>query len=169
MNTKKIAIIGLVAALYTVVSILLAAVSFGNIQIRIAEALTLLPVLSTVGIYGVTLGCFLTNLIGLFMGVNLLGIFDVIFGTLTTLIAGYLTYRFRNLTFKELPLLSASFPVFLNGFVVGLQLTFVLNGSFSWTFFWLMFAQVSIGQFIAIYLFGLPLLSKLRTMKIFEK
>ena len=79
--------IAMIAAVYTVVSLALAPISYGNIQVRIAEALTILPLLYKPSIYGVTLGCFLTNLLGAFMGVNPTGFIDAIIGTLATFLA----------------------------------------------------------------------------------
>ena len=60
----RFCISAVIAALYAAVSLALAPLSFGPIQIRIAEAMTLLPILFPEAIAGVTLGCFLTNLIG---------------------------------------------------------------------------------------------------------
>ena len=70
MNTKTFTKVAMIAAVYTVVSLVLAPISYGNIQVRIAEALTLLPLIYEPGIWGVTLGCFLTNLFGVMLGVN---------------------------------------------------------------------------------------------------
>ena len=61
MNTKTFTKVAMIAAVYTVVSLVLAPISYGNIQVRIAEALTLLPLIYEPGIWGVTLGCFLTT------------------------------------------------------------------------------------------------------------
>ena len=87
----RFCISAVIAALYAAVSLALAPLSFGPIQIRIAEAMTLLPILFPEAIAGVTLGCFLTNLIGAILGVNLLGFFDVFAGTLATFLAAMLT------------------------------------------------------------------------------
>jgi uncharacterized membrane protein len=70
MNTKTFARVAMIAAVYTVVSLFLAPFSFSNIQVRIAEALTLLPLIYKPSIAGLTIGCFLTNLIGAITGVN---------------------------------------------------------------------------------------------------
>ena len=62
MNTKQMTQIAMVAAVYTVLSVALAPFSYGPIQVRIAEALTLLPLIWQPSIAALTLGCFLTNL-----------------------------------------------------------------------------------------------------------
>ena len=72
---------GVIAAIYVALATLLQAISFGPIQFRVSEALTVLPFLSPYATIGVTLGCFISNLI--FMSVN--GPLDLIFGTLATL------------------------------------------------------------------------------------
>ena len=63
LNGRAIAVSAMIAAVYTAVSLALSLASFGVVQIRVAECLTLLPVLSPLGIYGVTVGCLLTNLV----------------------------------------------------------------------------------------------------------
>ena len=80
----------MIAAVYTAVSLALSLASFGVVQIRVAECLTLLPVLSPLGIYGVTVGCLLTNLVGAVMGLTMP--VDILFGTLATAIAAALSY-----------------------------------------------------------------------------
>lgn len=57
LNGRAIAVSAMIAAVYTAVSLALSLASFGVVQIRVAECLTLLPVLSPLGIYGVTVGC----------------------------------------------------------------------------------------------------------------
>ncbi|MEG2287896.1 MAG: QueT transporter family protein, partial [Ruthenibacterium sp.] len=78
-NTKKLVRCALIAALYAAVSLALTPIPYGMMQARVSEALTLLPVLTPDAIAGVTLGCFLTNLVGVFTGANILGVLDLIF------------------------------------------------------------------------------------------
>lgn len=82
----------LIAAAYTALSLALAPLSFGYAQVRVSEALTLLPLFSPNAVWGVTLGCALTNAVGAAMGVNF-GVADVVFGTLATLVSALLTAR----------------------------------------------------------------------------
>lgn len=126
MNTKKFTIIAMIAAVYTVVSLALAPISFGNIQVRIAEALVLLPLIYAPSIIGVTIGCFLTNLIGAMTGVNLLGFMDIFIGTFATLVAAILTYKFKENKIFGLPIISILAPVILNGIIIGIELGYVL-------------------------------------------
>ena len=161
-TTKRMTRIALIAAIYTVVSLVLAPLSFGNIQVRIAEALTILPVLFFDGIFGVTIGCFLTNLFGAMMGVNILGFLDVVFGTAATLIAALLSYFLRNKQIKGMPYLSMLPPILVNGVVIGLELTYALAPTFTWTYFLIFAAEVAVGQTIAVTVLGIPLFNYFR-------
>ena len=79
-----------IAALYVVLTLVFAPISFGAIQVRIAEALTILPMFTSAAIPGLFIGCFLANLLG--GGI----IWDVIFGSLATLIGAALGYVLRR-------------------------------------------------------------------------
>ncbi len=94
---SKLVFSAVIAAIYTVLTLLLAPISYGQIQVRVSESLTLLPFLSSYSVWGVFLGCIISNLIG----GN--GIIDVVFGSLATLIAAILTYYIgkSNLKFKK--------------------------------------------------------------------
>ncbi len=165
-HLRRLIVIAVIAAIYTVISLALAPISFGAIQIRIAEALTLLPALSFLGVYGVTLGCFITNLVGVFTGVNILGFWDVIFGTLATLIAALLTYKFRKIRFNGYPILSAFMPVVVNAVIIGAELTFILAPSFTLGYFTLFALEVGIGEFLSCFILGLPLLKRFEKLNL---
>lgn len=158
--------VALIAALYSTVSLALAPFSFGNIQVRIAEGLTLLPLLSPLPILGLTLGCFITNFIGVVMGVNILGMMDVFIGTLATLLAAILTYYFRNIKIKGFPLLSTLMPIVINAIIIGAELAYVFAPKFTFTYFMIFALEVGIGQTIAVYLVGLPILNALKKRNI---
>lgn len=103
------------------------------------------------------------------MGVNILGWLDVLIGTITTLVAGYLTFKLAKFTLKGYPILACLPPIILTGLVIGLELTLVLNGAFDFNFFCIMFIEVAIGQSIAIFIFGLPLIKKIKQSNILQK
>ena len=129
-GVRALVVSALIAAIYAVLSLSLSFLSFGPVQVRVAEALTLLPVFSPVAIVGVTLGCFVTNLVGTFTGANVLGPLDMLFGTAATLTAALLSYWLRKLRMKNLAIPSAIPPVLVNALVVGGELTFFFSGSF---------------------------------------
>ena len=86
VSVRKLARCAVVAALYVVLCMALQPLSYGAVQVRVAEALCLLPVFGAEYIAGVVLGCFLANLLGS-------TIVDVIFGTLATLLACLVTFN----------------------------------------------------------------------------
>jgi uncharacterized membrane protein len=154
---RDMAIAAMIAALYAALCFALAPVSYGILQFRVAEALTLLPVFSPICVWGVTLGCAVANLVGFFTGANILGAFDILFGTLATLIAAILSYRLRNVRFKGVPVASAAPPVLVNALVIGLELTYMLVGTFDIGVFAVNALQVGLGQTAACFALGLPL------------
>ena len=168
MNTKTLTRVALIAAVYTVISLVLAPISFGNIQVRFAEALTLLPLIYQPAIAGVTLGCFLTNLIGALMGFNPTGLLDAVIGTAATRIAAIITWRCRNKKVAGLPLISILAPVVLNFFFVGAELAFLLMPE---NVVWgtLIFgAEVAIGELVAVAV-GYLLIGLLSKTKLFTE
>ena len=107
MRDKKVTFLtqaAMIAAIYVVLTFVFAPISFGEVQIRIAEMLTVLPVFTPAAIPGLFVGC----LIGNITGGGLLP--DVIFGSLATLIGAVGTYYLRNLNriFAVLPPIAAN-------------------------------------------------------------
>lgn len=154
-NGRAIATCAMIAALYTAISLALAMASYGVTQIRVAECLTLLPVLSPLGIYGVTVGCLLTNILGVSLGLNMP--VDILFGTLATAIAAVLSWNMRRLRIRRLAIPSAIPPILVNGLVIGLELTW-LSGSFQWDVFWTCAVSVTVGQIIPCLVLGVLLI-----------
>ena len=136
---------GVIAALYAAVTVLLQPFAFGPVQCRLSEALTILPVYTAAAVPGLTLGCFLSNLIGLLMGVNAAGAWDLLLGTLATGSAALCSYWLRNVRIKGLPFVATLPPVLLNAGVIGAEL-YVLYGGMS---LWVYMLVVGAGQVIA--------------------
>ena len=80
----------MIAAIYVVLTYVFAPFSFGEVQVRIAEALTILPVFTPAAIPGLFVGCLIGNILG---GAILP---DIIFGSLATLIGAFFTYQLRD-------------------------------------------------------------------------
>jgi uncharacterized membrane protein len=167
-KTRRWLIIAMIGALYTALSLALAPYSFGPVQVRIAEAMTLLPLLSPLAIGGLTLGCAVTNLIGAATGLNILGYYDVVWGTLATFSAALITYHFRTITIKKIPVLSVMAPIVLNALIIGAELT-VAFGPPSWIGFGFYALSVGAGQAISVIVLGLPLLKAVESTKLFNK
>ncbi|MDY3286391.1 MAG: QueT transporter family protein [Eubacteriales bacterium] len=157
-TVKMIATQGMIAAIYVALALLLQPISFGNLQCRVSEALTVLPFLSPITTVGLTVGCLISNIIG---GA---GILDIVFGTLATLVSGLLTARMPNKWLAPLP------PVLINAVVVGAVLSFVSVplASFFPTF-WIFAAEVGLGQVGACYVLGIPLLAVVRRTRLFDR
>jgi len=155
-----------IAALYAAITLApgISAISFGPLQFRIAEALTILPALIFAAVPGLTLGCILANGFGLMLGVNIAGVWDVLIGSAATLLAALCSYALRNYCIKGAPVLAALPPVLLNGLIVGAELSFVLRLPL-----WMTIAEVALGEFVAVFFLGLPLAILLKRTKIFEK
>ncbi len=153
----QMALAAMIAAMYSAVSLALAPISFGTVQMRVAEALTLLPVFDPVMIVGVSLGCLVTNTVGFFTGADILGWLDIPFGTLATVIAAVLSYWLRNIRFKGLPVLAAVPPVLLNAAIIGGELTFLFAGRFQWDIFAVQALSVGVGELVSCFALGLPL------------
>lgn len=137
----------IVAAIYFLLTLITFPISFGLIQVRISEALVLLCFFNPEYAIGVTIGCLLSNA----FGPGNLGVLDIVFGTLATLISCVLVSLFKNL------LISAIFPIVINGFVIGAILKFTTE---SLPYFALV-GFVALGELIAI-LIGYILMSILR-------
>lgn len=154
---RRLAEGGLIAAMYAALTLAIPAASYGPIQFRVAEMLTILPLFTPAAIPGLTVGCIVSNVVGVAMGTNLAGALDIIFGSLATLIAAWMTFKLRNIRLKGLPILATLPPVIMNALVVGLELTIVL-GELP---FELNALYVALGEFAAATICGLLLYSAL--------
>lgn len=152
----------LIAAAYAAATLLLAPFSFGPVQVRLSESLTLLPMLTGTAVPGLTLGCLLSNGIGMAMGQT--QPVDMLFGTAATLIAAAVTRKTKDITnIKGISVIGALSPVIFNALIVGLELTLFFGGG---TFPYCA-GFVAIGETAAVLL-GIPLLLALRRTKVFS-
>ena len=148
-NTRYIVTGAIIAAAYVVLTFIsnIFGLAFGPIQLRISEALCILPLFTPAAIPGLTIGCFISNILSF----NAL---DMLFGTFATLTAALLTRVFKNKLLFGMPLLSLLPPVLINALVVGLEITLFIEQTAG---FFITALQVGIGQFIVCYLLGIPL------------
>lgn len=152
VRIRSLAESGLIAALYAAATLAIAPLSYGAVQFRAAEALTLLPVLSRNAVWGLTLGCLLANTLGMMLGQTLP--VDILFGTLATLVAAIVSRALRNVRIGRIPLLSALAPVVSNALFVGLELSLFFGaGSFAYCA-----AFVALGEAVVCLLLGIPLM-----------
>ena len=145
------------AAIYPLLTVIFQPISFGAIQFRISEALTLLPVLFPEAIPGLFVGCLMANLFG--GGVW----YDVMLGSVATLLAALCARKFRSR-----PLLSAAMPVVFNGLLVGpvVYLAYIrpAGAPISWTLMYSSIGTVALGEAVVCYVLGLLLLKVLRRL-----
>ena len=147
-DTRKLATASLIAAAYAAVTLLLQAISYGPIQMRVSEALTLLPILMPEAVPGLFVGCLIANLISAY------GLPDIVFGSLATLAAALLTRRLRgNMWLAALP------PVLVNAVVVGLMLNIQANAPLAMTML-----TVGVGEAISVYALGIALIAAMRRL-----
>lgn len=149
MKLKRLTRAAVIAALYVALCLVLAPLSFGTVQIRFAEALTLLPLLCPEAILGVTAGCFLSNMIAS-------SPVDMVVGTTATLLAALATYALRNVRLKGVPVAASLPPVLFNALIVGAELTILYYPAGSPAGIWLLnMASVGVGQVVSCMVVGL--------------
>lgn len=150
---SQITLAGAVAALYAVLTLALAPISFGVYQVRVAEALTILPFFSRGAIGGLYVGCLVANYFG---GQGLL---DIIIGPLLTAGAGTVTYWLGTTNFAPLTIRRVLAPlpaVLFNGFGVAAYLAPIIGVNY-----WFAVQMIGLGELAACYLLGLPFLMML--------
>lgn len=146
VSAVTLARIGVIAALYAVTTMALPFLSYGNVQLRFSEALTVLPLFYSEAVVGLFVGCIIANIIG-----N--GFLDIILGSAASLVAAIITYiigkKVQNKTLKMA--LGGLPPVFINAFVV--PFTYLVITDLKELYF-LNVLSVGIGQILAVYIFG---------------
>lgn len=154
MRNKKAAFItqgAVIAAIYVVLVFVFDYWSFGPVQFRIAEALTILPYFTPAAIPGLFVGCLIANITGGAV------IWDVIFGSLATLIGAVGTYLLRRWKW-----LTPIPPIIANTVIV----PFVLKYAYGTEgFLWYFMATVGIGEVLVCGVLGMILLFSLNRYK----
>ncbi len=131
-----------IAALYFALSVAFNAIAFGPVQFRVSEILVLLPLIFPEAIPGLAIGCFFTNFF-----FSPFGVFDMVLGTLATLIGAIGTYLLRRR-----PFLATLPPIVANTLLV--PLIFVLNDAS--TVYYLAMFEILASQIITCIVLGMP-------------
>ena len=155
MKNKKALFItqaAVIAALYVVLVVIFNYISFGPIQFRVAEALTILPYFTPAAIPGLFIGCILANVIGGAV------VWDIIFGSIATLIGAVFTYLLRQKSTFLAPLP----PVLANTIIVPWVLKYAYGAE---EMVWFMAVTVGIGEILACYVLGMILLFALNKVR----
>lgn len=154
-NTKFLMQAAIISAVYATLTILLMPLSYGPMQVRVSEALTILPFFTPAAIPGLFVGCIVSNMVGPY------GILDMVLGSSATLLAAVGSYLLRSK-----PLLVPLPPVIANGVIIGgmLYYAYAVPMSLIACILW-----VAAGELVACYVIGYPLLRYLIKYKnIFE-
>ena len=151
MKSKKLVFIcqaAVIAALYVLLTYVFSAFASGVIQVRVSEALTILPAFTPAAIPGLVIGCLLSNTL---TGCVLL---DIIFGSVATLIGALGSYALRRHTWLvPIP------PIVSNMIIVPFVLRFAYGATDAFPF---MMATVGAGEIISCYLLGMILYGALK-------
>ena len=146
--TKRLTRTAIIAAIYAVVTVAIAPLSYMGVQFRISEILVLLAVFDPLYIGGLTLGCLIANL----LGPN--GPLDVILGTLATFISVYAIYLTGKIVknYRAKLLIVSIWPTLFNGLIIG----WMLNMLYGFPLV-LSMGQVALGELVVITCIGVPL------------
>lgn len=179
-RTRYIARAGVIAAVHAGLTLLtmqaMSVLSWGPVQFRVSEALTILPVFSAAAVPGLVLGTLIANA----FNVAVLGpvaLLDVVFGTLATALGALWTRRFR-----DRPPLALAGPVISNALIVPAYLPLMVAGlglyrvpvlgidlEGSWPLMYIFgVVTVGIGQATVVYVLGLPVLAAMRRLGLGE-
>ncbi len=147
-TTRQMATAGIIAGIYAALTLLLPVPQYGGVQLRVAEAMTVLPFFLPEAIPGLAVGCFLANLLGSPF------VLDWVFGTLATLLAAIWTSRVRSRLLAPLP------PVICNAVIVGAEIAYfaTLDGAAFWPAYAFNALTVGLGEAAACFLLGSLLL-----------
>lgn len=152
MKLRTLALGSMVAALYAALTVLLAPLSYGPVQFRFSEGLTLLPYFLPEAIPGLAVGCLIANLFGGY------GAIDVVVGSGATLLAGVLTHRMPALWMAALP------PVLVNMLLIGGMLHVLVGAPLVATCLY-----VGLGEAGACFLVGFPLMRSLERRGVLKR
>jgi len=155
ITPKRLAVTGMTAAVYAVLTVALPMLSYGEIQCRYAEALNLLAFINPVFAPGIVLGCFIANLF------SPIGMPDWIFGTLATALSMVGIIKFSKNLF-----VASLWPVLLNGIIVGAEILFFFSDPPFLLITYLSFAgTVMLGELLAVTVIGVVIFSQLMKNK----
>lgn len=147
VSVHCMALAAVIAAAYAGLTWFLPIPQYGPVQLRVAEAMTLLPFLFPEAVPGLVVGCFLANLLGSPY------VLDWVFGTLATLLAALWTARMPNRYLAAVP------PVVCNALIVGAEIAYfsTLGGGAFLPAFAMNAVTVGLGEALVCFLLG-PLL-----------
>lgn len=157
-SVRKMAFAAILAAVYAVLTIALPVPQYGGVQVRFAEALTVLPFFFPAATPGLFVGCIIANMFSPFP-------LDILFGSLATLLACLWTQRMKNRWLAPLP------AVVCNAVIVGFEVAWATTGFTAafWPAFTFNMLTVGFGELLACYGLGTILISALERRPFFRE
>lgn len=178
MQTRRVAQAGVIAAVYAALTFAVLQIPGGLgwsfLQFRLSEALTVLAVFTPAAIPGLAIGSALANMTSV-ASFGMVGLLDVVFGSIGTLLGAMWTWRFRRRTGLALlgPVIAnalivpAYLPVMLKAAGIGSIPLFGVTLASAWPVLYLFgVVSIGVGQAVVVYGLGLPLLAALRRMRL---
>ena len=168
-STKRLCRAGIIAALYAALTYAFMPFAFGPIQIRPAEALCILALFYVEAVPALWIGCMLSNLGSPYF------VYDVLIGSLATLLAAFSTYMVGLLIKKDRVRFAVGsiFPVLFNAFVIPLIIVFLCDGGEGYATlsaaYFSFVVSIGLTELIWVYALGWPLyrsVKKLRSQSI---
>jgi uncharacterized membrane protein len=156
-TTKRLCRAGIIAALYAVLTYALAPFAFGPLQLRLAEALCILPLFFPEAVLALYAGCMLSNLASPFF------IYDVFIGSLATLLAAFGTYLVGRCFEKDWVriFLGGLFPVVFNAVIIPAIIVFLCGGAEGYanamTAYFAYMGSIALTESVCIFALGTPL------------
>lgn len=165
INTRNLITAAIIGALYAVLTMVLAPISYGPVQFRVSEVLCILPFFMPCTSWGLFIGCIVANLM------SAAGLLDVVFGSLATLITCVCIAQCGKMgNTLRARLLACFMPVIWNALIVGATLTVALAGLNPLKdigAFAVYAGQVGLGELGVMYVIGLPLMTYLPKKRFF--
>lgn len=161
-----------IAALYAVLTIgqntLLPGTASMAVQFRVSEVLTVLAFFTPAAIPGLTIGCVIANISSVMSG---LGVYDMVFGSLASLLAALAMYALRNVRIKSIPFLGLLMPALFNGIIIGFEIDFFFVGSMSFNLvdFLIQGGFVALGELLVLLILGIPFVMVMNKTNFSEK
>ena len=167
LSTKKLITAAITGALYAALTMWLSPLSYGPLQLRVSEALCVLPFFLPYTAWGLFFGCAIANII------SAAGILDVIFGSMATLISCLLMAAIgRKSRSIKARVLACGMPALCNGLIVGAVLSYAMAGLSPIkdpSAYLICVLQVAAGELAVLFAVGLPLMSFLLRQNFFAR
>lgn len=156
-TTKRLCRAGIIAALYVALTYAFMPFAFGPFQVRPAEALCILPLFFPEAIPALYVGCMLSNLASPYL------VYDVLIGSLATLLAAFSSYLVGRKLKTDLAklLVGGIFPVLFNALIIPAVIVFLCGGAEGYSGVWVAYftfaASLALTETVWVYALGAPL------------